>query len=84
MRLLALLGPMTDRNDRFPYPFIYLPFHISEAYKTYFFRAEPQCTKTSTTPKRFSTGGSFFRKMLVEESARLENKHDMHSNTAKI
>ena len=66
---------MTDRNDRFPYPFIYLPFQ-----KKYFFRAEPQCTKTSTTPKRFSTGGSFSRKMLVEESARLENKHDMYSN----
>ena len=59
----------------YTYPFIYL-----KPKKKCFFSAEPQGTKTSTTPKRFSTGGSFSRKMLVEESARLENKHDMYSN----
>ena len=46
MRLLALLGPFTDRNDRFFYPFICFkqwnpyPFFI----KRYHFRAEPPCS----------------------------------------
>ena len=28
MLLLALLGPFTDRNDRFPYPSVTLPYTI--------------------------------------------------------
>ena len=44
--MLALLGPFTDPNDRFPHPFVLqrvksLPFHIPEAWKRYPFRAEP-------------------------------------------
>ena len=50
MNLLALLGLFTDRNDSFPYPFIYfncivksLLFYTPEAFKRYPFYAEPPC-----------------------------------------
>ena len=47
IHLLALLGPFTDPNDRFPYPSIYFnkwnpwPFHIPEAWKRNPFRGVP-------------------------------------------
>ena len=63
----------------YTYPFIYL-----KPKKRISLGRSPNVLKQVLRQSDFLRVVVFFRKMLVEESARLENKHDMRSNTAKI